>query len=90
MPLRYSDETIEYGDNDIIVSFDRYDKKVKEFELEMKDLNNKLIMKKHIGVDIKEYFDPIYEYLKSQDNVDKDLLKKADSIYTFIDNLMRD
>ena len=47
-------------------------------------------MKKHIGVDIKEYFDPIYEYLKSQDNVDKDLLKKADSIYTFIDNLMRD
>lgn len=56
----------------------------------MKDLNNKLIMKKHIGVDIKEYFDPIYEYLKSQDNVDKDLLKKADSIYTFIDNLMRD
>lgn len=86
----YSDETIEYGDNDIIVSFDRYDKKVKEFELEMKALNNKLIMKKHIGVDIKEYFDPICEYLKSQDNVDEDLLKKADSIYTFIDNLMRD
>lgn len=27
----YSDETIEYGDNDIIVSFDKYDKKVKEF-----------------------------------------------------------
>ena len=28
------------GDNDIIISFDRYDKKVKEFELEMKDLIN--------------------------------------------------
>ena len=27
--LGYSKETIEYGDNDIIVSFDRYDKKVK-------------------------------------------------------------
>lgn len=47
-------------------------------------------MRKHIGVDIKEYFDHMYEYLKSQDNVDKDLIKKADSIYTFIDNLIRD
>lgn len=60
----YSDETIEYGDNDIIVSFDKYDKKV------------------------KEYFEPIYGYLKSQDNIDEDLLKKADSIYTFIENLI--
>lgn len=86
----YSDETIEYGDNDIIVSFDRYDKKVKEFEFEQRELNNKLMMKKHIGVDIKEYFDPIYEYLKSQDDIDKELIKKADSIYDFIENLMRD
>lgn len=55
----------------------------------MKDLNNKLIIEKHIGVDIKEYFNQIYGYLKSQDNIDEDLLKKADSIYTFIDNLIR-
>lgn len=85
----YSNETIEYGDNDIIVSFDRYDKKVKEFELEINDLKNKLSIKKHIGIDIKEYFDPIYVYLKSQNDVDKDLIKKADSIYAFIDDLMK-
>ena len=30
----YSPDTIEYGDNNIIVSYDRYDKKIKEFELE--------------------------------------------------------
>ena len=29
----YSPDTIEYGDNNIIVSYDRYDKKIKEFEL---------------------------------------------------------
>lgn len=38
----YSPETIEYADNNIIVSYDRYDRKVKEFELELKNLNNKL------------------------------------------------
>ncbi len=26
----YSPDTIEYGDNNIIVSYDRYDKKIKE------------------------------------------------------------
>lgn len=85
----YSKETIEYGDNDIIVSFDRYDKKVKEFAFEIEELKRKLIIKEHIGVDIKEYFDPIYEYLKSQDNVEE-LLNNADSIYKFIENLMKD
>lgn len=86
----YSDETIEYGDNDIIVSFDKYDKKVKEFELELKDLNNKLMIKKHIGVDIKKYFDEIYAYLNSQKDIDKNLIAKADAIYKFIDDLVRD
>ena len=86
----YSDETIEYGDNNIIVSFEKYDKKVKEYELEIKNLTSKLIIKKHIGLDIKEYFDVIYKYLKSQKDIDKDLINKSNSIYRFIDDLMRD
>ena len=86
----YSDDIIEYGDNDIIVSLDKYDKKVKEFESEIKFLNDKLIIKRHLGVDIKEYFDQIYEYLKSQDDTNEELIKKADAIYKFIDDLMRE
>lgn len=85
----YSPDTIEYGDNNIIVSYDRYDKKIKEFELEKDFLEKSLIVKKHLAVDIKEYYDPIYDYLQKQDNVDEDLLKKAKAIYKFLDDLKR-
>ena len=70
-----------------IVSFERYDKKLKEFESEIKFLNSKLIIKSHIGVDIKEYFEPIYEYLKSQKDIDEKLIKKANDIYKLVDEL---
>ncbi|MCI6107709.1 MAG: helix-turn-helix transcriptional regulator [bacterium] len=85
----YSPDTIEYGDNNIIVSYDRYDKKIKEFELEKDFLEKLLIVKKHLAVDIKEYYDPIYDYLQKQDNVDEDLLKKAQAIYKFLDDLKK-
>ena len=85
----YSPDTIEYGDNNIIVSYDRYDKKIKEFELEKDFLEKLLIVKKHLAVDIKEYYDPIYDYLHKQDNVDEDLLKKAQAIYKFLDDLKK-
>ena len=83
----YSPDTIEYGDNNIIVSYDRYDKKIKEFELEKDFLEKLLIVKKHLAVDIKEYYDPIYDYLQKQDNVDEELLKKAKAVYKFLDDL---
>lgn len=85
----YSPDTIEYGDNNIIVSYDRYDKKIKEFELEKDFLEKLLIAKKHLAVDIKEYYDPIYDYLQKQDNVDEELLKKAKAVYKFLDDLGR-
>ena len=85
----YSPDTIEYGDNNIIVSYDRYDKKIKEFEIEKDFLEKLFIVKKHLAVDIKEYYDPIYDYLQKQDNVDEDLLKKAQAIYKFLDDLKK-
>ena len=85
----YSPDTIEYGDNNIIVSYDRYGKKIKEFELEKDFLEKLLIVKKHLAVDIREYYDPIYDYLQKQDNVDEDLLKKAQAIYKFLDDLKK-
>ena len=85
----YSPDTIEYGDNNIIVSYDRYDKKIKEFELEKDFLEKLLIVKKHLAIDIKEYYDPIYDYLQKQDNVDEELLKKAKAVYKFLDDLGR-
>ena len=36
----YTKETIDYGDNNIIVSYDRYDRKIKEYESKIKELEN--------------------------------------------------
>ena len=83
----YTKETIDYGDNNIIVSYDRYDRKIKEYESKIKELENKLILKKHLGVDIKEYYDLVFNYIKKQKNVDEKLMKKAEYIYTLLDNL---
>lgn len=51
-----------------------------------KDLYIKYIKKSHLGIDIKEYY-VIYNYLKSIDNVDKSIVKKADNIYLLLSDL---
>ena len=86
----YAPETIEYGDNNVIVSFERYDKKVQEFESKIKELSDDLLIKKHLGVDIKEYYDLVFDYLKKQNNVDEKLMKKAEYIYVLLNNLMEE
>lgn len=86
----YAPETIEYGDNNVIVSFERYDKKIQEFETKIKELNDDLLIKKHLGVDIKKYYDLVFDYLKSQNNIDEKLMKKAEYIYVLLDNLMEE
>lgn len=47
----YAPETIKYGDNNVIVSFERYDKKVREFESKISELEKTVLFKKHLGVD---------------------------------------
>ena len=84
----YAPETIKYGDNNVIVSFERYDKKVREFESKISELEKTVLFKKHLGVDIKEYYDLVFDYLKSQNNVDEKLMKKAEYIYVLLNNLM--
>lgn len=86
----YAPETIEYGDNNIIVSFERYDKKIQEYEAQLNFVNSLLIIKKHLGLDIKEYYDEVYNYLASLDDVDPKVMKTAKYIYTLLDNLMEE
>lgn len=86
----YSNETIEYTDDSIIISYEKFDKKLNEFELEKKELMFKIDQKRHLGMDIKEYFDEIYNYLNSLDNVDINLLKKSEYIYKLLDNIINE
>lgn len=86
----YSDETIEYTDDGIIVSYEKFDKKLNEFELEKKELMFMIDQKRHLGMNIKEYFDEIYNYLNSLDNVDINVLKKSKKLYKLLDNIINE
>ena len=85
----YSKETIKYGEDEIIVSYEMYDKKIKEFKQEIKNAENTIELKRHIAKDTEEYFKDIHDYLKTQKDIDKKLLDKADSIERFLSEIQR-
>ena len=85
----YSSETIEYGEEEIIVSYEMYDKKIKEVEEELKHAEFIIDKKRHIAMDSLEYFEDIHKYLLNQKNVDKKLLDKANSIETFLKDITK-
>ena len=65
------------------------DETVKYGEEEIRHAEFIIDQKRHIAMDIEEYFKDIHEYLKSQSNVDEKLLRKADSIERFISEIER-
>ena len=66
-----------------------YDKKLNEFKQEQKNMEYIIDYKRHNAMDIKEYFEEIHNYLKKQDNIDKTLLEKADTIERLLENIER-
>ena len=83
----YSKETIKYGEDEIIVSYEMYDKKIKEIEEELKYAEFIVDQKRHIAMDIKEYFEIIHNYLKNQKDTNKDILDKANSIEKYLSEI---
>ena len=85
----YSKETIKYGEEEIIVSYEIYDKKIKEFKEQIRYAENIIEIKRHIAMDTEEYFKDIHNYLKNQKDIDKKILDKADSIERFLSEIQR-
>ena|SRR5574344_136366 len=85
----YSDETIKYGEKNIIVSYEMYDKVVEGYKEEQKHMLFKLDQKRHLALDTKEAFSEIHKYLNEQENIDKELLDKADSIDRYLTEIER-
>ena len=83
----YSNETIKYGDDEIIVSYEMYDKKLNEYKEEIKHMEYIIDLKRHIAMDTSEYFKDIHNYLNKQENTDKSLLNKADSIERYLSEI---
>ena len=81
----YSAETIKHYDENIIVSYEKYDQKVKEYENEMLIIKHKLDAKKHLGMDIKEKFEYINKYITEQEKTDEKVLKELKNINKLLD-----
>lgn len=86
----YSEDTIKYGEEDVIVSYEMYDKKIREIKEELKYAEFRIDQKRHVGMDAHEYFKEIHDYLKKQKNIDKKLLNKADAIEKFLIEIERE
>ncbi len=85
----YSDETIKYGEENIIVSYEMFDKVIDDYREERKRMLYIIEQKRHLAIDTKEYFDVIHNYLNKQDNVDKEILKKADSVDKLLNDITK-
>ena len=59
----YSKETIKYGEDEIIVSYEMYDKKIKEIEEELKHAEFIIDQKRHVDKSILDKADSIDRFL---------------------------
>ena len=76
----YSDEAIDYAEDEIIISFEKYNKKLDEFSNIKKELLFEIDKRRHLGLDLKENFDVVKDFIKDLPDVDPDVMKKIDNI----------
>lgn len=76
----YSDEAIDYAEDEIIISFEKYNKKLDEFSNIKKELLFEIDKRRHLGLDLKENFDVVKDFIKDLPDVDPDIMKKIDNM----------
>lgn len=83
----YSEDTIKYGDENIIVSYEKYDKILQDYRREIEHVAFICENKRRLGWEIKEHFDEINKYLDSLDDVPPDIKKLIRIIYADLEKL---
>ena len=76
----YSDEAIDYAEDEIIISFEKYNKKLDEFSNIKKELLFEIDKRRHLGLDLKENFVVVKDFIKDLPDVDPDIMKKIDNM----------
>ena len=69
--------------NNLLQQIEKCDKDIARLEKMKAKLIEKKI-KRHLGMDIEEYFSVIHKYLKEQENINEDVLNKAQAIEKFL------
>ena len=83
----YSEDTIKYGDENIIVSYEKYDKILQDYRREIEHCAYVIEAKRRCGQEIKESFDVISKYIDSLENVPDEVKKEIKWIYKDLENI---
>lgn len=83
----YSEDTIKYGDDNIIVSYEKYDKILQDYRREIDHVAYLVEAKRRLGEDIKKNFDEIDKYIKSLKDVPDSVKKNIRTIYDDLEKL---
>lgn len=86
----YSDEAIDYAEDEIIISFEKYNKKLDEFSNIKKELLFEIDKRRHLGLDLKENFDVVKDFIKDLSGVDPDVMKKIDNMDKMFIDLIKE
>lgn len=77
----YSEDTIKYGDENIIVSYEKYDQIIQDYRREIDHVAYLVEAKRRLGMDIKENFDEIDKYIELLKDVPDNVKKNIRIIY---------
>lgn len=83
----YSEDTIKYGDENVIVSYEKYDKIIQDYRREIEHCSYLIEAKRRYGQEIKESFDVICKYIDTLNNVPDDVKKEIKWIYKDLENI---
>lgn len=83
----YSEDTIKYGDENVIVSYEKYDKIIQDYRREIEHCAYLMEAKRRCGQEIKESFDVVCKYLDSLDTVPEKVKKEIKLIYKDLENI---
>ena len=83
----YSEDTIKYGDENIIVSYEKYDQIISDYRNEIEHAIFLCETKRRLGMDMKIHIDNINAYLSTLDNVPDDIKKDLENIYALLEKL---
>ena len=76
----YSEDLVEHSDNNIIVTYERYYKKVQQYEYAKKVILYEAEKKRHLGIDLQDYVDDLEKHLKKTNKLDETSKKLIKSI----------
>ncbi|MBQ8892118.1 MAG: hypothetical protein IJ068_04620 [Bacilli bacterium] len=83
----YSEDLVEHSDNNVIVNYKRYYKKVQDHEYANKIVLHEVDKRRHLDIDLQDYVDDLEKHLKKNNKLDetsKKLIKNINELLGYL------